>query len=356
MKRHMAKCVPAGNFAHRILESSLFQNFMALLIILNVVILMVQAEMINSTVSSMQKIKLVLDGIDWGILSVFILELILRWVEDFWQFWKRTWDVFDFTVTILSVLPEIIGAFTEKQTSGFLVILRQFRILRTLKIIIRFRPLRLTVLIIFRSLKGASATLLLLVVLGYFFALVGIALFKGYAHSEVKNLTYKESFKNLSNALATLFILFTGDNWHALLKDTWKVPELQNTSINIFIIGWVIVAGFMLKMVFMADVVSSFEHARKELTKEVQQIKMQIEEQSVKKERTSSCERGGKAWDTCVMEKMWEINDQEVQRMVWPRQSLITYLELMETLQERLEERKQMQNLEVQAFLNQHTS
>ncbi|XP_072543744.1 cation channel sperm-associated protein 2-like [Salminus brasiliensis] len=349
MKSYMAKFLPRDT-AQRILGSTLFQNVMVLLILLNVVVLVVQAELSDSTAPSMQRAKLVLTALDWCILVIFLLEMLLKWLDNFRQFWKSPWDIFDFTVTILSVLPEVINAFTETQTAGFLVILRQFRVLRTLKMVIRIRPLRLTLLIIVKSLKGTTATFLLLAVLGYVFALVGIALFEEYTQSDTENLNYKDSFKDLSNSVCTLFILFTGDNWHDLLKDTWRVPDLHSTAVNIFIVLWVVLAGFMVKMVLMADVVSSFEHTRKELTKEVQQIKQKQGELN-----SSECAREEVNWDAFVTEKMQGIDEQEVQRMIWPRETLLEFLELMEKLQENVEERRKLQKLEVQSYLNLHS-
>ncbi|KAL7864423.1 hypothetical protein AOLI_G00158430 [Acnodon oligacanthus] len=50
----------------------------------------------------------VLNGINWVVVAVFYLEIVLKWMVDFCQFWRNTWNIFDFLLTFLSVLPEII--------------------------------------------------------------------------------------------------------------------------------------------------------------------------------------------------------------------------------------------------------
>uniref|UniRef100_A0A8B9LMP6 Ion transport domain-containing protein n=1 Tax=Astyanax mexicanus TaxID=7994 RepID=A0A8B9LMP6_ASTMX len=318
-----------------------FLNFMTFMILVNVIVLVVLSEISKKTDPTSQKITLALNVVDWGITAACILELILRWVEDFCGFWKRKWDLFDFTITVMSILPEIIGVLTEKDnTSGILMILRQLQILRVLKFIIRIKALRLT---------GAMAPFLLIIVCGYLNAVVGIVLFEKYTNSDVEDLIYKNNFKNLGNAVATLFILFTGDNWHALMRDTWKVPELSNTAIIIFIIIWDILAGFMLKMVFTADVgtLSYFTYNMDMLC--INLLRVFFAALNIFPIFTfcsSSTEDEDIAWDAYKLKMLQEISGQEVQQLVWPKSHLMRYLEVMEELHECQEERERMQKLE----------
>ena len=38
---------------------------------------------------------------DLFALVVFITEIILKWLDNFWDYWKDSWNILDFTVTIL---------------------------------------------------------------------------------------------------------------------------------------------------------------------------------------------------------------------------------------------------------------
>ena len=42
-----------------------------------------------------------LDIFDYLALMVFILEILLKWIDGFFEFWKNGWNVFDFFVTVL---------------------------------------------------------------------------------------------------------------------------------------------------------------------------------------------------------------------------------------------------------------
>ena len=48
---------------------------------------------------SMDFAKLILDTFDYCTLMVFVLEILLKWLDNFWIFWKNGWNVFDFLVT-----------------------------------------------------------------------------------------------------------------------------------------------------------------------------------------------------------------------------------------------------------------
>lgn len=51
--------------------------------------------------SSLYGLKLVLQIFDYCTLTVFILEIILKWIDGFWSFWKNGWNIFDFIVTVM---------------------------------------------------------------------------------------------------------------------------------------------------------------------------------------------------------------------------------------------------------------
>ena len=46
-------------------------------------------------------VKLILEIFDYSTLYVFVLEILLKFVDDFWNFWKNFWNIFDFFVTFL---------------------------------------------------------------------------------------------------------------------------------------------------------------------------------------------------------------------------------------------------------------
>ena len=59
------------------------------------------AEVTDMNSDSIQMVKLVLDIFDYVSMVVFILEILLKWVDGFWEFWKNGWNNFDFFVTVM---------------------------------------------------------------------------------------------------------------------------------------------------------------------------------------------------------------------------------------------------------------
>ena len=46
-------------------------------------------------------IKVLLNVFDYITLVVFVMEIIIKWVDGFWVFWRNGWNVFDFFVTAM---------------------------------------------------------------------------------------------------------------------------------------------------------------------------------------------------------------------------------------------------------------
>ncbi|XP_046890528.1 cation channel sperm-associated protein 2-like isoform X2 [Hypomesus transpacificus] len=361
----------------------MFSNIIIVLIILNTVVLEIQAEIFDNMDPSLHILKLVLDMLDWSILAIFFLEIFLKWMDNFWQFWKSTWNIFDFVVTIVSVLPEIVKAIYGQDATGmvFVELLRKFRILRTLKIVTKFRQIRLIILSVSKAFKAMIFIFMLLIVFAYIFAVIGVILFQTYTRSDVEGLIYNQYFKDITNSFITLFILFTLDHWYALLADTRKVAELNQAICGLYIILWLLIGSFIFRNIFVGIMVNNFQAIRQNLFKEVQQIEIQAKADMFKAEiinrRKSQLKLDGQGkiaevpghlksiksnlndndWDTYMEENMMVMQEQEEdEKVTWPRDSLFRYFELMEMLQYNLDERQRLQNIAVQSLLNLHDS
>ncbi|XP_055788925.1 cation channel sperm-associated protein 2-like isoform X2 [Salvelinus fontinalis] len=381
---------PLNMFAHWILESKIFRNIIVILIILNTIVLEIQAELFDNMDPKLEIVKLVLEMLDWSILAIFFLEILLKWLDNFWNFWKSTWNIFDFAVTMLSVIPEIVKVFKGVDTDDLEIValLKKFRILRSLKIISKFRQIRLIVLAISKAFKSMTFIFLLLLVFAYIFAVVGVILFESYTRSNVEGLVYNMNFKDIYNSFITLFILFTMDHWYALLADTRKVPELNKTICGLYIILWLLIGSFVFRNIFVGIMVNNFQAIRSDLSKEVHQIEIQAKADLFKAEiikrrishskfaglskvaedgeesfstedllKFTRCNIPEKDWESYVEENMKVMQEQEEdEKVIWPRDSLFRYFELLEMLQHNLDERKRLQNLAAQALLNLHDS
>ncbi|XP_019896019.1 cation channel sperm-associated protein 2 isoform X2 [Esox lucius] len=388
LKTRYAKYPPLNMFAHWILESKIFTHMMVILIILNTVVLEIQAEVFDNMDPNLEILKLILEMMDRYILAMFLVEFILKWMDDFWSFWKSTWNILDLATTLLSIIPEILKLFKSVSTANLEIVtlLKKFRILRSLKLVSKFRQTRLIILAALKAFKAMTFIFLLLLMFAYIFAVFGVALFDSYSRSNVEGLVYNMYFKDLYNSFITLFILFTTDHWYALLADTRKVPELNQTISGLYIILWLIIGSFMFSNIFVGIMVNNFQAIRRDLSKEVHQIEIQAKADHFKAEIinrrishlklpglskvANGCEESlssedllkprssnipEKDWELYVEENMTVMQEQEEdEKVTWPRDSLFRYFELLEMLQHNLDERQRLQNVAVQAWLNLH--
>ncbi|XP_011353319.1 cation channel sperm-associated protein 2 [Pteropus vampyrus] len=441
MSRLRVRCSrlpPLYLWAGWVLERPLFTNFIIFLIFLNTIVLMVEIELLESSNIKLLPLKLSLEVAAWFILLIFILEILLMWLSSFFLFWKNAWNVFDFVVTVLSLLPEVVVLVGVKGESVWLQLLRICRVLRSLKLFARFRQIRVIILALVRALKSMTFLLLLLIIFFYIFAVTGVYFFENYTRSTRQDLKYHVFFSDLPNSLVTVFILFTMDHWYALLQDTWLVPEVSRTFSSIYVILSLLLGSIIFRNIIVAMMVTNFQNIRNELNEEMTHLEVQhkadifkrqiiqrrqnlspealrssvskidtsqqaesldrsevfqvsksavIEENSgiyqskskpkMKKSSSfssfsssssssslssffSSSSESRRAdsigqldWETHVHQNLPGLMDMDQdERVVWPRDSLFRYFELLEKLQYNLEERKQLQEFAVQALMN----
>ncbi|XP_051039528.1 cation channel sperm-associated protein 2 [Phodopus roborovskii] len=266
---------PLSLWAGWVLESSIFSKFIISLIFLNTIVLMVEIELMESTNTKLWPLKLTLEVADWFILFSFILEIILMWMSSFSLFWKNAWNVFDFAVTMLSVLPEFVVLMGVSGKSVWLQLLRISRVLRSLKLFARFRQIKVIILALVRALKSMTFLLMLLLIFFYIFAVTGVYFFEDYSRSTIEDLEYNMFFSDLLNSLVTVFILFTLDHWYAVLQDVWKVPEASRVFSSIYVVLWLLLGSIIFRNIIVAMMVTNFQNIRNELSEEMTHLEVQ---------------------------------------------------------------------------------
>ncbi|XP_063572698.1 cation channel sperm-associated protein 2 isoform X1 [Pongo abelii] len=275
---------PLSLWAGWVLECPLFKNFIIFLVFLNTIVLMVEIELLESTNTKLWPLKLTLEVAAWFILLIFILEILLKWLSNFSIFWKSAWNVFDFVVTMLSLLPEVVVLVGVTGQSVWLQLLRICRVLRSLKLLAQFRQIRVIILVLVRALKSMTFLLMLLLIFFYIFAVTGVYVFSEYTRSPRQDLEYHVFFSDLPNSLVTVFILFTLDHWYALLQDIWKVPEVSRIFSSIYFILWLLLGSIIFRSIIVAMMVTNFQNIRKELNEEMARREVQLKADMFKRQ------------------------------------------------------------------------
>ena len=133
-------------------------------------------------------------GLDTACLTIFVAELLLKFHAQRGRFWRSGWNIFDFVLVGISLLP---GAQTFS-------VLRALRILRLLRVISVSPNLRRVVEGFIKALPGMGSVFLLMGMLFYIGAVMATKLFKE---------SFPDWFGDLGNSAYTLFQIMTLESW-----------------------------------------------------------------------------------------------------------------------------------------------
>ena len=185
------------------------------------------------------------------ILAIFIVEAALKMLALSPQphrYFKDGWNVFDFSIIILSLIPA---------TGAFAMIARLGRLLRVLRLISTIEDLRLIVAALVKSIPNVGHILMLMSIIVYIYAIVGFQLF--HEHDP-------EHWRNIGISVLTLFEIITLEGW---VEVNTKAMEL-NPFAWIYFVSFVIVGTFVVVNLFIAVVINNLDRAKEETLKELQ--------------------------------------------------------------------------------------
>ncbi|XP_022239158.1 cation channel sperm-associated protein 2-like isoform X2 [Limulus polyphemus] len=231
------------------------------------------AELEENTNAKVQWFCEILNGFDCICLSLFFIEIILKWLEGFRTFWKNGWNIFDFLVTFTTFIPEIILLVLQNKkyssVQKLVEVMQVFRVVRALKIVMHVEQVRLIALAITKAFKEMTFIAMMLLTVMYIYAIVGVVMFGKYSNINVEKVDSEENFKNLSQAAATLFQLFTLDHWLKVFSDIYSL--IGTWFSIIYIISWILIGSFIFRNIFVGILVNNFQSIRTELVQEVEQ-------------------------------------------------------------------------------------
>lgn len=139
-----------------------------------------------------------LHSLDKIVLGIFTLEVILKILAEKtkpWRYFQDGWNLFDFTIVAVCFLP--LGG-------SYVAVLRMFRLLRVIRLITVVPKLQLLVTALLRSLPSMFYVCLLLFLLFYVYAVIGVMLFSG---------NDPVHFGNLWTSFLSLFRIVTLEDW-----------------------------------------------------------------------------------------------------------------------------------------------
>jgi len=233
-------------FAKNIVTKRGFEYFIIALIVLNGIVLGLETSSVL-----MEKFGTWFDLINKLIVGVFVIEAILKITAvapRFRLYFGDGWNLFDFTVVVLSILPT---------TGQFATIARVARLLRVARLISTIPELRLIVTTLVRSIPSMGHVILLMSIIFYIYAIAGFHLF--HEHDP-------QHWRSLPISLLTLFRVVTLEDWTDVM---YTAMEMNPWSWTYFV-SFVVLGTFVIINLFIAVVLNNLEEAKKERLEELQ--------------------------------------------------------------------------------------
>jgi voltage-gated sodium channel len=178
-----------------------------------------------------------LDPLDHILLGIFVVEVLIRLIVTGRGFFRDAWNVFDFIVITLSLMPQ----------TGPLSVLRALRILRVLRLVSAVPTLRRVVGGLIGSMPGIGAIAFLLTLVYYCFAVMATNLFADASF---------EHFGTMGRSAYTLFTVMTLEGWNEVAN---KVME-KHPYAWLFFIPYILTTTFTVLNLFIAIIVTAMQN------------------------------------------------------------------------------------------------
>lgn len=220
-------------------EANWFQHFIIAVIAINAIGL--GLETIPSVNGSIGGLLAIVDAV---ALVIFFCEIAAKLVVYRWSYFKDPWNVFDFTIVSIALLP----------MSGGLSVMRALRILRAVRIISVVPAMRRVVEGLLKAIPSLGAVIALLAIIFYICAVMATKLFGS---------EFDELFGSLAKSLFTLFQIMTLENWaDGAVRPIMKVYPYA----WLFFIPFILMVTFAVLNLFIAIIVNAMEEAAQEDT------------------------------------------------------------------------------------------
>ena len=222
-----------------------FRTFIIGVIVFNAVILGMETS--TTLMDRFGPLILMLDAI---CLSIFVIEIVLKLFAMDRRFFKDGWNIFDFAIVAVALLPATQG----------LSVLRALRILRVLKLITSVPSLKRVVEGLFKALPGMASVFGLMTLIFYIGAVMATKLFgAGCAICTPEQAAnFDEWFGTLGRSGYSLFQIMTLESWSmGIVRPVMEVyPHAWA-----FFVPFILITTFAVVNLVVGLVVNSMQEA-----------------------------------------------------------------------------------------------
>ncbi|XP_072550558.1 voltage-dependent P/Q-type calcium channel subunit alpha-1A isoform X6 [Salminus brasiliensis] len=267
LTRHMPQ--NKQTFQYRMWEfvvSPPFEYTIMAMIALNTIVLMMKYYGASDTYENM------LANLNIVFTSLFSLECVLKIIAfGALNYFKDAWNIFD-CVTVLGSITDILV--TELGNNFInLSFLRLFRAARLIKLLRQGETIRILLWTFVQSFKALPYVCLLIAMLFFIYAIIGMQLFGNIAIEEEGDsaINQHNNFRTFFQALMLLFRSATGEAWHDIMLSCLGSKECDTLSGNnepecgsefayLYFVSFIFLCSFLMLNLFVAVIMDNFEY------------------------------------------------------------------------------------------------
>ena len=215
------------------IESKIINVFITFVILINAVTLGLE-----TSEKLVSKIGNILTYIDKIALSIFVVELIIKLFVYRLSFFKSGWNVFDFIIVTIALIP----------SSGPLSILRAFRIFRALRLLSMIPSMKKVIQAMFYAIPGIASvgTIILLI---FYISAVLVTNFFGNK--------FENWFGTIGDSMYSLFQIMTLESWSMGIVR----PVMEEYPYAwAFFVPFILITTFAVLNLFIGIIVDAMQH------------------------------------------------------------------------------------------------
>jgi len=241
----------------KIIENKYFVTFITIVIIINAITLGLETS---------PKIKaqfgIILSLIDKVALTIFTIELITKIVVYKLRFFKDGWNIFDFLIVAVSLIP----------ASGPFSVLRAFRIFRTLRLLSIVPSMKRIIQAIFISIPGILSVGTIIILIFYISSVLTTTFF---------GERFYEWFGTIGNSMYTLFQIMTLESWSmGIVRPVMKEFPLA----WLFFVPFILVTTFAILNLFIGIIVDAMQQISKDGSQEEKKTEIDLQKKIISME------------------------------------------------------------------------
>ncbi len=223
----------------KFIENRRFSLTITFLILINAIILGLETdEYIHLHYGQMLAV------VDHLILSVFVVEMLLKIFVYRLSFFKAGWNVFDVIVVVISLLP----------ATGPLSVLRALRILRVLRLMSVVPQMRHVIAALFHAIPGMASIVAVLLILFYVSAVLATKLFGVHPDPNMQ-----EWFGTVAASMYSLFQIMTLEGWsEGMVRPTMQIFPWA----WMFFVPFIIITSFAVLNLFIGIIVDAMQRSQ----------------------------------------------------------------------------------------------